>query len=456
MKKFFLLAFLCLLIFSCSKDDSVPANSGPSEFALEDLSFTGNRLNLSWTAATDADEDRIYYNIYINSELVRGPITERSLSAMLEYNEDYEGEIIATDRNGGTSQITFSFSSPTSKIILTGDFYTGNLLAIDLYTRNTIWTAPSAAYVNSVKNGLVFTGFTNLSAYKLVTGEQVWETNPLFRGNDIGYRHLMVDDQFLIAKTSDDMLFSIDLQRREVQWELSLFQSIHMYSMDRNNVYVPKRNNADLISINKFSGEQEWGFSLDNSVSGLHPDIEHAPLIFNGNLYFQDNNGRFYSVNKTTGTKNYSLYIGKASPATPVEINGNIVFTSRDEIISLKSGNGEINWRFDLGAYSQSSPYEQDGFIYVGAGRDLFCLNAHTGNLEWQTNLGGEIYSSSPIVYEQKVYIGSNNANLHCLDAITGNMEWKVGNENFSIFSPTLVIGDTEEIIYPSNSGYYN
>lgn len=452
MKKYFLALLLMSIFLACSKDEEV--NSAPSDFTLDDLSFTGSKLNLSWTPASDADDERINYNVYINSELIEGPISRTNLMTTLEYNKDYEGKIIATDQNGGSSEIEFNFRSPTSKFLFVSDYLSGELLAIDLHTQKTVWTAPSGEEVHAIRNGLVFTGIQELSAYKILTGEKIWEAEPVFREYRIGYRHLMADDQFLFAKTSDDYLISIDLQRQEKQWEKSLFKSIYMFSMDRDHLYVPKRNNDDLISVNKVSGEVVWGFSLDRAVAGLLPEIVHAPLVYNGNLYFQDNNGRFYSVNKHTGIKNYSLFIGKDSESAPIGGNGNIIFAAHDELISLQAENGQINWRYNFGSYSRSSPFEENGLIYVGAGEELFCIDAHSGSLKWKTNLGGPIWSS-PIVYDQKVYVSSHAANVFCINAISGSVEWRKGNVSFSVSSPTLVIGDTEEIVYPSNSRFY-
>lgn len=452
MKKYLLPLLLLVMLLSCSPDEKV--NSNPSDFALEDVSFTGTKLNLSWTSATDPDDEPVYYSVYINSTLIEGPVQRNSLITTLEYNKDYEGLIIATDHHGGTSQINFNFRSPTSKIALVGDFQAGNLRAIDLHTQSTLWTAQTVDNNYIVSNGLVFTGLDKISAYNIISGEKAWDARPVTSNNAIGYRHLMADDQFLFAKVTGANIICIDLERQEKQWELSLFESNSLYTMDKNNLYIPKRNNADLISVNKITGEIEWGFTLDGAVSSLSPGIKHAPLIYGENLYFQDNNGRFYSVNKKTGIKNYSLLIGKTSPAAPVGLNDDIIFSARDEIISLKAGSGQINWRYNVGAVSSSSPFESNGLIYVGAGNDLFCLDANTGILKWKTNLGGEI-NSSPVVYDQKVYISSHDANLHCIDATSGNMEWKTAASGFSVSSPTLVIGDTEEVIYPSNSGYH-
>lgn len=455
MLKKIISAILCLLLFACSQE-SEEVNSSPSQFSLEDISFAGTVAKIRWSKAQDADQDEVFYNVYLNSELIKGPVSQNEITTTLEYNRDYEGLIIATDRNGGTTELKFNFKGPASKIILVSDFQSGQVVAIDLDTRSRIWTAPNQDGVHSVNNDLVYSGVLNLTAHHLFTGEKVWEKQPVNRSYDIGYRHLMADDQNLYSITSDMTMVAIDLERQEKQWEISLFDSNYRYAMDEAYLYIPKRNNHELIAVNKYSGEIKWEFGVDNPVSSLAPFIEHAPLVHGGNLYFQDNNGRFYSVNKLSGAKNYSLDLGKYSKTAPVWANGNVIFTARDEIFSVKATTGTINWRYYFGDVSQSSPFKEDGKIFVGAGNHLFCFDALTGALRWKSSVGATVVSS-PIVYDGKVYVSSHSARLHCLNAENGNMEWEVGNVTFSVSSPTLIIGNSEKIIHPSDYGlHYN
>lgn len=452
-KNYYLAAF-CLLLFGCSREEE-ELNSIPSQFVLDELSFDGTIVNINWSEAKDADEDEVYYHVYLNSELIGGPITQNHISTNVEYNKSYEGVIIATDRNGGSVELKFTFKGPRTRIALITDWQSSQLVAIDLYTRKRKWTALTQSRINSAKNGLAFSGLGKLSAYNVLTGEKAWEAQPVKSNYEISYRHIMADDRFLFAKVSEDKLVCIDLERREKQWEVSVFDSDFRFSMDKNSLYVPKRNNYDLIKINKISGEIEWGFKLDHPVSSLAPRIEHAPLVYEGNVYFQDNNGRFYSVSKTTGVKNYSINIGRGSQTAPVGFKGNIFFSSGDLIFSVDAGTGEINWTNDLEFHSKSSPFVHDGILYVGAGEKLFAFNAATGNLQWRTNLGGEIVSS-PVVYDQKVYISSHAARLYCIDTETGEIEWEEGNVEATFSSPTLVIGETEQIIHSSDYGNHD
>ncbi len=451
LKNFCCLA-LCLVLFACSKEEE--GNSVPSGFELEDLSFNGTAASISWSTAKDADEDDVYYNVYLNSELIEGPITKNYLSTTVEYNKDYEGTIIATDQNGGTSELKFDFRSPTSKIALVTDFQSAHVVAIDLHTHQRLWTARTEERVNNIQNGLVFSGFENLIARNIITGEKVWEAQPVESDYYTGYRDILADDKFLYAKAQEASLICVDLERQEKQWEVHLSGSISRFSMDKDHLYATQRGTDDLIKINKISGETAWGFELDRPVGSLAPQIEHAPLIYNGNIFFQDNNGRFYSVNKHTGTKNYSLYNRKNSQTTPVAFNQNIIFTAGDEIISVKAETGEITWKNSFGMYSQSSPFVENGKVYLGAGDKVYCFDATTGLHLWETSLGGEIWSS-PVVYDGKVYISSHTARLHCINAATGEIEWKEGNVEFSVTSPTLVIGETEKIIYSSDHGMH-
>lgn len=122
---------LLLITFSCgSDDDTLAQNINPEQLKLENISFQGKEVTIDWNDVGDADKDIIYYNLYINSILI-AETTKSIHTSTLEYNNEYIGKIIATDKKGGVSELEFNFESPQSKILFFAD-YLGNLIAFDL------------------------------------------------------------------------------------------------------------------------------------------------------------------------------------------------------------------------------------------------------------------------------------------------------------------------------------
>jgi outer membrane protein assembly factor BamB len=75
---------------------------------------------------------------------------------------------------------------------------------------------------------------------------------------------------------------------------------------------------------------------------------------------------------------------------------------------------------------TSSSPVVVNGVVYIGSpDGHLYALNATTGKILWQYKTGDVISFSSPAVANGVVYVGSDDKTLHAVDAATGKGLWK-------------------------------
>ncbi len=113
----------------------------------------------------------------------------------------------------------------------------------------------------------------------------------------------------------------------------------------------------------------------------------------------------------------------------------------------------------------RATPAIANGILYVGSyDGKFYALNAETGAVKWKFATEGErrfearglhgmqpktqtiadpfdIYLSSPVVGQGKVYFGSGDGNLYALDATTGELSWKFKTGDVIHASPALVDG---------------
>jgi len=66
-----------------------------------------------------------------------------------------------------------------------------------------------------------------------------------------------------------------------------------------------------------------------------------------------------------------------------------------------------------------------DGLFFNSAadGRTV-CLDAATGKVRWEFVAGAAV-NRTPMIWEDKVYVGSDDGHAYCLDAKTGTLVWK-------------------------------
>jgi outer membrane protein assembly factor BamB len=77
-----------------------------------------------------------------------------------------------------------------------------------------------------------------------------------------------------------------------------------------------------------------------------------------------------------------------------------------------------------IGTGWTGQPVKLGGTVFVGGvDRNLYAIDAETGTLAWRLQ-GGEMFKSSPCIYENRLYIGNVDNLLRCVDCATGEVVW--------------------------------
>jgi outer membrane protein assembly factor BamB len=90
-------------------------------------------------------------------------------------------------------------------------------------------------------------------------------------------------------------------------------------------------------------------------------------------------------------------------------------------------------------------------FAYEKGGETFFALNLLTGNLLWKKKLGD--ISSSPQIYQDKIFIGSNSGLLSAFNRFTGEKIWEFKTEDAVVSTPAcdaklLFFGSVDDHLY--------
>ena len=446
---------LLLITLSCSKDEGTPPqNTNPEQIKIESLNFQGQEVTIDWNDVVDVDGDIIYYSLYINSILV-AETTISINTSLIEYNNEYECRIIAKDKNGGMSELKTTFESPKSKILFFSDFK-GDLIAYDLITNKILWESKTSHLeAHTTYNNVVFSGINGINSIDIQTGELKWTSSPSPSYNN--YRNFITDKTNVYAFDSDSNLHCLYVENGDKLWEGSFMDYYATLAIDDSRVFISSRNDDHLYAINKVSGEIDWSFKLNQSYKFLT-----NPLINNNNIYIGDYYGVFYAFNKNSGEKIWSIDLGKYNSfyASPTIFENTIITGTYSTLYCLDENNGILKWLYrPNNGGIESSPFIYNSNVYVGIAKngsgELVCLDAKNGDLKWKFDLPNKT-TSSPIVYEDTVYFGDWGNNFYAINAITGILEWKIQTKEFITKSPTIVIGNSDTVIYPSSHGLKN
>jgi outer membrane protein assembly factor BamB len=157
--------------------------------------------------------------------------------------------------------------------------------------------------------------------------------------------------------------------------------------------------------------------------------------------------------------------IGADSDSTPAVANGLVYTAAEDGIIRCyKQATGELVWQYKAeGGLEKRYPKERSGIwaspvlwnnrVYIGSNNGyLYCLTADEGRLVWRTQAGAPIWGTSPVV-DGRVVFGDKSGRMHMLSAETGEPLWdlKIGdnvNATPAILGGRIYIGAFNGLLY--------
>lgn len=169
-----------------------------------------------------------------------------------------------------------------------------------------------------------------------------------------------------------------------------------------------------------------------------------------------------------------------SSPA----VSGDVLFVGSSDhfLYAINKKDGTQKWKFETHGRVTSSPAVANGIVYFGSYDSIFyAVDAATGALKWKFKTEGErrfaakhlhgaepagetmpdpfdLYLSSPVLWNGKVYFGSGDTNVYALDAASGELRWKFKTMDVVHASPAisdgvLLIGSWDSYFYALDAG---
>ena len=205
-----------------------------------------------------------------------------------------------------------------------------------------------------------------------------------------------------------------------------------------HNGYVEE--NSDFVS-------NLWTF---NAESPIHS----SPAIYKDFLYIVNNEGILKVIDMEKGQEEWDFDLEAKTNSSPI-INSSKLFIGTDDglkavyIISHK-----IAWDYDCGNV-ESTPFLYEDVVYFGSDDGhLYGLDASNGKVVLNKKLDGEL-KSSPIVVDDSIYIGSTNGKFYSIGT-DKEENWKFTTGDEILSSPsyvndTVIFGSTDGSIYCLN-----
>ena len=211
----------------------------------------------------------------------------------------------------------------------------------------------------------------------------------------------------------------------------------------------------------------KWAFATGGRIVS-------SPVIDQGTIYVGSDDGNLYAIAAADGRQRWQYKTAGPVPSTPAVAAGVVYVASYDgKIHAIDARTGLPRWKFATGGERRfeaknlhgflpktqtiadpfdvylSSPLVVDGRVFVGSGDgNVYALDATTGALAWKFATG-DVVHASPAYADGTIVIGSWDSYLYALDAATGAQKWRFhGGEDPDIHnqvgfqsSPAIVDG---------------
>ncbi len=199
-----------------------------------------------------------------------------------------------------------------------------------------------------------------------------------------------------------------------------------------------------------------------------------SPAVVDGKVYIGSTNGKMYCLDAegnpdlgtTTELWNYST--GGSIYSSPTVVDGYVYFGSHDKNVYCldadpfdddddagipddPGSNYDLIWSYTTGERVTSSPAVFNDRVYIGSiDGKMYCLDATNGDYIWDFQTGGPIsYSSTGI--DERLYFGSWDHNVYCINAIDKSLIWSFTTGDKVLSSPAVADGRVYVGSYDNN-----
>lgn len=314
-----------------------------------------------------------------------------------------------------------------------------------------------------VSEGRTFIGAWDNFLYALdsESGSELWRFNAASKITGTAAS----SEATVYVVTEAGLLFAINAKTGVKEREVAVGATFGSPTVHERRVFIGTNGGT----VSAYEGDTLsliWTFSLaaNHTFEGsgyrnviAAGQVEGAPAVYNGRVYFGSTNQHFYSVSEqgAGNGKTTVQWIFKAqgairgSPAIDKE-NSRVLFGAQDGklySVSLAStGYSETPaWTHaqiagpSLPSQIQSTPAIAYGRAYFGANNgNIVAVFLNSGQQNWSKSTAGQAVSS-PAVANHHVIVGSSDRSIYMLNATTGAVEWTKAASSAIEASPAIV-----------------
>lgn len=310
----------------------------------------------------------------------------------------------------------------------------GNFYALDKKTGRLNWHFYSGSAIESspaINGAKLF--FANndqaLFALDAASGKLLWkydfDRNRSYDwGFDYYYSSPTLVNNFIVIGASDGNVYKIS-QDGKLAWRFPAQGRVRSTpAVDGSTVYVGDTEGV-LYALDLITGKEKWRFltvgnGLKNEDFGFdRRAIISSPTIKDNSVFVGCRDGFFYAVNKDSGKELWRVDHEVSWVISSLAVKDTIVVTGTSDgrfVQAVNSNTGRQIWKTKTSSIVWSSPVIYNDKVYIGSGEGvLYCLDLYSGEIVNRFQAQASIFSS-PVISDSLLFFGSDDGRLYALE----------------------------------------
>ena len=288
--------------------------------------------------------------------------------------------------------------------------------------------AMKQALLTAAKNtGVLSSGATATILQPSNEVEEIWsfECEDEIRGTPLVHNGLVYIGCY------DNNLYALDAKTGEFQWKYATEGGIPTRPTAEEEMIFFGSEDSRLYAVTASKGELIWTYYAEGP-------IRSSPVISEGHLFFGSDDSHLHVVNMLSGNRAWRTEANGPIRCMPLVANERVYFGCEMGDFYSVDFRGELKWRFKAKRALTSSPILVDGLIYIGSmDWTLYALEVEVGWEVWRFRLGRPTIST-PAHAEGRIFTGCADGNIYAIDARTSREIWRFTTEHQVTASPII------------------
>ena len=165
-------------------------------------------------------------------------------------------------------------------------------------------------------------------------------------------------------------------------------------------------------------GKVIWTFQTEE-------EVRSTPLVSNGTVFVGSYDTNLYALDQKTGAQKWKFATDGGVVVQPAHYQNTIIFGSEDYFVYAVDLLGSEMWRYRAHHFVRSSPRIFDDRLYVGSDDGILHMldPRKNGRLLQKFQTYREL-QTTPVFGEDLVYFGSNDGTFYAANALTLEKKW--------------------------------